>query len=248
MKKTKRVAILIATTALACSAIAFSACGGGSDEGVKVSKSEWQERLTIKVESYDSLTATSCMCSTYSKEQAAEYGEWRSQKEIQQIDNKAQIYCYTKENETYDPNNSKAVDGFIKTTKATYSFCYNGNYYSWSEGDKTQSRPYGVTKITKADFLSRIQGVNGQTLTLSAYANPQVYESFTFNDKTKTYEIVKSENMSIGLQFMKDGGVKMINQMTSIERYEISIEKLNSSTITVPQQAYTDVDAYLANK
>ncbi len=248
MKKTKRVAILIATATLACSAIAFSACGGGSDNGVKVSKSEWQEHLTIEVDSYDSLTATDCTYSTYSKEQAAEYGEWHSQKEIQQIDNKAQIYCSTKENETYAPNNSKAVDGFIKTTKITYSFCYNGNYYSWSENDKTQSRPYGVTALTKADFINRIQNVNGQTLTLSAYANPQVYESFKFNDKTKTYEIVKSENMSIGLQFFKDGGVKMINQMTSLERYEISIEKLNSTTITIPQQAYTDVDAYLANK
>lgn len=251
MKKTKRAAILIATAVLACGAVAFSACesGSGSDGGVKVSESQWQERLTIEIESYDSLTVTSSEYSTYPKEQAAEYGNWELNKEITQVDNKAQIICYTIEREKYSPDDKNAVDGFVKTTTTEYTFCYNEKYYSWNESDKDYSwNPYGVTELTKAEFIRTIESVSSEFAMLSMYANEQVYKTFNYNSKTNTYEIVQGGGFSMGIQFPKSGGVKLINQMTSIEKYELSIEKLNSTTVTVPKQVYDDVDAFLAAK
>lgn len=249
MKKTKRAAILIATAVLACGAAAFSACesGSGNDGGVKVSESQWQERLTIEIESYDSLTVTDSCYSTYPKEQAAEYGEWDSYKESTQVDNKAQIMCYTSERESYSPNSTNTVNGFVKTTTTKYTFCYNEKYYSWSKQDEDW-RPYGVTELTKAQFINEIDMVGSEFAMLSMYANEQVYKTFNYNSKTNTYEIVQGGSFSIGIQFPKSGGVKFINQMSSIEKTELSIEKLNSTTITVPKQAYDAVDAFLAAK
>ena len=248
MKKIKRAAILIATAVLACGAVAFSACKNESgdlnknDGGVKVNQTQWQERLTINVENYDNLTIVDSRYPTYSKSEAAEYGEWESYKSISKVDNKAQVCYDSYTRETYAPNNNTAVNGFVKFEETKYTFEYNGKYFEW--GDTWFE--YNVRELTKAEFLSTIENASGGLAMASMYAS--MFNSFNYNNETNTYDIVQAGTMSLSIQFPKSGGIKFISQNNSLERAEMSIEKLNSTTVTVPQQAYTDVDAYLANK
>ncbi len=246
MKKFKKTAIFAATAALACGTFVLGACGGSSsgDGGVKVSNTEWTQRLTIDTESYDSFTFVSDSFNTYSKEEAAEYGEWEQYTYTYKVDNTAEILLESRVHEYYSPNDADAVNGFVKDTSESYLFKYNNKYYSWYEDDDAENYS-NVREATKAEFISETESFSSELAVLQAYSQPEMKAAFNYNSDTQTYEIMTGA-VTMGIQFPKNGGVKLIEQFTSIDCIEISISNLNSTSVTVPQKAITDVNGYVA--
>lgn len=257
MKKTKRLAVLLAAV-LACGTMAFSACvnddnnaddgnndsnitddinggnnnssnsnngsgdsNGDDNVGIEVTKEEWIKRFTINEDNYDSLTARY-------------YAEY-----VDEDEGKVEAEYTTK----FDFVNQI----YYESSLPIYIFIYKDNYYEWHENWVT-NKIYIYDLETELSHIFFDTYLEAMTASLP-FKSEEYYEMATFNAQTGTYEIVMEDEyageITIFIQFFQNGDLKLIGQADEMYA-EMSFENINSTTITVPEQAYADVDAYLA--
>lgn len=269
MKKTKRLAVLLAAV-LACGTMAFSACSNGNndddnggddsgiidnnngnnndtgnnDVGIQVTKEEWIERFAM-LDNCDNMTLYEGGYSLYPKNEAEEYGYWFSGGGTMLFDFKSQIRCDIFDFERYDPDDINAVNGFVKDSHVEYTFYYNNHYFTWREDE-------GIDEMSQEDFLYNFENMKYYILSRFAlYASEEYYEKAKYNAQTNIYELElydedEDEQYTLSIQFLKNAGIKF--PIKDDESYgEDIIYNINSTTVTVPAQAYKDADEYLAN-
>ena len=250
MKTNAKGAAFLSAVALACGAVfAFSACEETGDEGGKVSDSEWAEKLDVRTENYQSYALRLEQYPSYGKDQAEEYGEWVMRSIDYQVDTvNGVVYSHSVE-ESYDPENEKAVDGFVKTEFYGYTLSYSGKYYSYSLDVGSSESPIDaerVREITKADYIEEIDLVKLQVDTFSTTANvykmPEAKALFDYDDETKLYEF-QSGGLYLAFRFY-DNGVMMRTMLTSISVNDLTVSGFDATVITVPSYVIDAIRAY----
>lgn len=248
MKTNAKGAAFLSAVALACGAVfAFSACGETGDEGGKVSDSEWAEKLDVKTENHESYALRLEQYPSYGKDQAEEYGEWVMRSIDYQVDTVNGVVYSHSVYESYDPENEKAVDGFVKTEFYDYTLSYFGKYYTYySHDDESVVDAERVSEITKADYIEEIDLVKLQVDTFSTTANlykmPEMKALFDYDDETKLYEF-QSGGLYLAFRFY-DNGVMMRTMPTSISVNDLSVSGFDATVITVPSYVIDAIRAY----
>lgn len=240
MKKIKLGAICVACTVLACGAVSLFGCGAQDpNAGTQVSDEEWEERLNITVEQYNSFTCTSKLYSSYSKEQAEEYGEWYSFTTTYQVDNKNQLIKLSSDDCVYN----RETNDFTESNSTCYSILDGAGYYDYYPDYKENC----VRETTKADFINKIETITKSVSLLSVYKDPIMKYAFTYNNETGAYDIGYTES-GISIKFLNNGGMTLTMDSTSICRSERTITGINSTVVVVPTTAYQEISEYKLNK
>lgn len=242
MKKIKLGAICIACTVLTCGAVSLFGCSSqDQDASTQVSDAEWEERLDIKVEEYNSFTYTQKIYSSYSKQQANEYGEWYSHAITYQVDNKNELIRINTNNCEYE----RETDSFNDEDSTTYSLHYGAGYYNYYPNSSDNNF---VSEKTKADFVNEIESISKSVSAIvGVYSDPIMKSFFVYNDETGTYDMGYS-TLSLSIKFLNNGGITIIYDTTSICRTELTITGINNTIVSVPTSAYTKIDQYNLNK
>lgn len=252
MKRTKRVLALLASAMVVCSATAFSACdllSSGNDDvndgdeqnvAIEVSKDELKDLLTIDKDTYDNVTVISEVALTDS---AGVLVSAERSRRVDECDFLNQKFYMVGESVIYEPENPDAVDGYVTQNCTRYAFCYNKSYYVW-QTDTVQgsSEPYII------ELFSVDEATNGfiqatVTYIFKTFANS---DEVTYNSQTKAYESYIDENF-VSVLFFKNGDIKVVTQIENAS-WEITLTKINSTTVTIPEYVYSDLNAYLAEK
>lgn len=127
MKLFKKIAVFGITACLAAGMIAFTACKD-NDSG-ELTDAQWAEKLTLNIDNIKSGTFVVKSYPTYSKEQAAEYGEWETNTETTTVDFVNGIFYQVEETEKYNSQNNT----FNTEKRELYMFSYKNAYYCWSK-------------------------------------------------------------------------------------------------------------------
>ncbi len=242
MKLFKKVAVFGIAACFAIGVAALAACED-KDTG-EVTDAQWTERLTINLDSVKSGTFTTKSYPTYSKEQAAEYGEWSTHTQTVAIDLVNNILHEVTEEEKYDSG-----DGTFTTEKSEeYLFSYNNAYYSWRKGYIIENGEpqVEVSAITKSSFINRTEATANEFTIFQIYSQPQYKSQFTYDEATKSYILAQYGTVAASLQFLEDGGVRYIASGTSLLKSEIEYSQIDKTVIGVPASVRADVDAYIA--
>lgn len=242
MKHWKKTAILGVAAVLACGACALAACGkeGGKDGFTgEVSDSEWQTYLDINAETCDNLTFTTKNYNTYSKTEAATYGEWENSTSTYEIDHENEIVHLTHAQEQYEPG----TQTFTTWNYEEYYFAYQGTYYKWRKGETDQKA--SVWLITKAQFIEQAEKMSN--IGLQQMAAYKTYKNlFKYNKETNAYDLMQAGSMSLSLQFLEGGGVRTILKQNSVTTVENIVTAVDKTEVGVPASVKADVDAFIA--
>lgn len=236
MKKTTKIAVCACALALALAMTVLAGCDlFSSQEGVigEVSDSEWQKVLSINVEDFSNATIETKFYNTYGKDEAEEYGEWSSSETKIYFDREKEIVKTTDHDEKYLPEEKT----FKVTESTTYEFAYQGKYYRVTED--------AVTPITKAEFIHSIDAATLYTSMLSKYSNPAMKSQFQYNSETKVYEYTVGPSVYMGIQFLDNNGVRLIEGVTTVERMEEILHGFNSTKVSVSSETIERVKNYL---
>ena len=240
MKIFKKTAIFGIAAVLACGACALAACGKEDGFTGEVSDSEWQKYLDINVETCNNLTFTTKTYNTYSKTEAATYGEWENSTYTYEIDHENEIVHGIGTIEQYDPS----TQTFTTRNTEAYYFAYRGAYYHW---EKSETESNSIWLITKTEFIQQAEGMSNigmqQMAAYKAYKN-----LFKYNKETNAYDLMQAGSMSISLQFLEGGGVKTILKENSVKAVENIVTAVDKTEVSVPASVKADVDAYIAEK
>lgn len=250
MKTNAKRTVFFSAVALVCGAVfVFSACGEAGDGGGKVSDSEWAEKLDIRTENYESYSIQTEQYPAYGKERAEEYGEWEMRSSDCKVDTVNGIVYSRFVEETYDPEDENAVDGFVKTEFYGYTLSYFGKYYSYSfevGSSASVSDAERVSEITKADYIEEIDIVKNQvdsfTMTANLYKMPEMKALFDYDDETKLYEF-QSGGLYLAFRFYGNG-VMMRTKPTSIAVIDLTVSGFNATVVTVPSYVTDAIAAY----
>lgn len=232
---------------------------GNNDVVIQVTKDEWIERFAM-FDNCDNITMYEGGYSRYPKDKAEEYGHWSSGGGATLFDFKSQIRCDILDLERYDPDDINAVNGFVKESYIEYAFCYNNHYFTWREDE-------GIYEISQEDFQNDFECLKETLQDFASFANEEFYEKATYFEPLNIYmfEVWNKYSEEYGtafIQFLKNGGIKSpaLSQEELDDYYdgfysdyddyygEDIFYNINSTTVTVPAQAYKDADEYLAKK
>lgn len=242
MKLFKKIAVLGVTACLAAGVTALAACNDKNSG--QLSDSQWTARLSINVESIKNGTFKTKVYNTYPKEQAAEYGEWRTDTSTYYLDLENEVMYEISESETYDETNDPS-DLFDKSKHEEYLFRYNGNYYRWSKTTDHTDQAATVYKITKSDFINATEIIANQFAILSIYSDPMYKSMFKYNKDTQSYDLFQFGTTSDSIKFLDDG-VRLISYSTSILAAETEYSAIDKTSVSVPASVKADVDAFIA--
>lgn len=241
MKIFKKTAIFGIAAVLACGACALAACGkeGGQDGFTgEVSDSEWQTYLDINAETCDNLTFTTKNYNTYSKTEAATYGEWENSTSTYEIDQKNEIVHVTRAEEQYEPG----TQTFTTRNTDAYYFAYRGAYYHW---EKSETEPNHIWPITKTQFIEQAEEMSN--IGMQQMAAYKTYKNlFKYNKETNAYDLMQAGSMSLSLQFLEGGGVRTILKQNSVTTVENIVTAVDKTEVSVPASVKADVDAFIA--
>lgn len=237
MKLFKKIALFGITACLAVGITALTACNDKNTG--ELTDEQWVARLSINVDGIKSGTLKISTHNTYSKEQAAEYGEWKSWTFNNTFDLENEVLYIVVIDETYD-----TVTGtFATSTSYEYWFLYKNAYYKWVQDSKAEPE---ITQITKSIFISEVEARSNSIATISAYA--QLKSMFTYNKDTDSYDLYQYGTQSASIKFLDDGGVFVTNRGSSILVTETEITNIDKTVVTVPASVKADVDAFIASQ
>ncbi len=238
---------------------AFAACdedGGGDESGVfgKVSESQWQTALSLDYEAESNFTLTQTTGSTYSQDEAAIYGEWEHDTSTYRVDNEQGIFIQTITNSEWvndeivkeDETERVLAPHFETEISTVYYFTEGGKYYCAShtrylgcEG-RESSESWSGGEISLADYTKITEGIANLTAAFSIYSDPMMMQAFSYNEETKSYEMLALGTVSLSLQFLENDGVRLVSYLSSITATTTTISDVNATEVSVPEQARTE--------
>ena len=257
MKKTLSALCALVLGAALC--VGFVACDEGSsgdENGVlgQVSESQWQTALSLDYEAESNFTLTQTLGSTYSQDEAATYGEWSQRINTYQMDNETNILVHTytstvwvnDETVTEDETERVLAPHFETETYTAYYFIEGGKYYcahhyQWlgCEGRESEDSWSGE-EITLADYTNITESVANLTALFSVYSDPMMMQAFSYNEETRSYEMMALGTVSMSLQFLENDGVRLVTYATSITATTTTISDVNATEVSVPERARTE--------
>ncbi len=243
-KHSKIVALGLATvTAFSMATMGLVACGDDENgAGGGISDSQWSSVLNFDAEKYNNYTIVRKDYNTYGKDQVEEYGEWSMRVNTIKIDMQNELYSDSDEYEHYKTD----AQDFVTENNMEYCFKYNQAYYRWDNSYSYESAY--ISSLTKADMINKMESYNHITDMFQAYSQPAVKALFKYNSKTGMYETSQLGMMNLSLQFLEGNGIRIVMKENSIKASEIIVKDINKTTITVPNNVKTDVDAYIAEQ
>ncbi len=228
MKRT--LASILTAVFLCCIFFAFAACDDKNADG-QISDADWERWLSFDFETEENFTLISETGPLYSKEEAAEYGEWEKFTHTWYIDRESQRIHVTSNAEMYIPADpEEGTEAYFRTTEYDkYVFYYNSAYYSsiYSEEDAR----YYATLITKASFIEEIESITNITALFSMYSDPLFRSVFEYNKETGRYEMYESGTLSVALEFSENGGVSLYSQTSSIRYGITALKDVDKTTV-----------------
>lgn len=257
MKKTLSALCALVLGAALC--VAFVACDEGSsgdENGVlgQVSESQWQTALSLDYEAESNFSLTQVTGSTYSQDEAETYGEWEQHTNTYQVDNEQGILIQTITNSEW-VNDETVTEGETERLLAphfeteiitTYYFADGGKYYcahhyQWlgCEGRESEDSWSGE-EITLADYTNITESVANLTAAFSMYSDPMMMQAFSYNEETRSYEMMALGTVSMSLQFLENDGVRLVTYATSITATTTTISDVNATEVSVPERARTE--------
>lgn len=242
MKKLSKILALgVATvTAFSMATMGLAACGDDDSDG-GVTDAQWQAVLNFSAEKYNNYTIVQKYYNTYDKNQVEEYGEWESTTRTIKIDLKGELYSEIEQHESYDADQAQ----FETRTDTKYCFKYGQAYYDWTKWHGNESA--SISSMTKASLIERLERYEDITAIFQAYSQPSMRAMFKYNSSTGMYDMSQM-GVTVSLQFLDDNGVRLVNKQNSIQASEIIVKDINKTTVTVPNNVKTDVDAYIAEQ
>lgn len=257
MKKTLNALCALVLGAALC--VAFVACDEGSsgdENGVlgQVSESQWQTALSLDYEAESNFTLTQTLGSTYSQDEAATYGEWSQRINTYQMDNETNILVHTytstvwvnDETVTEDETERVLAPHFETETYTAYYFIEGGKYYCAAytrylgcEG-RESSESWSGGEISLADYTELTESVANLTAAFSMYSDPMMMQAFSYNEETRSYEMMALGTVSMSLQFLENDGVRLVTYATSITATTTTISDVNATEVSVPERARTE--------
>ncbi len=254
----KRWTLLLAMLVLVASCFAFTACGDGEgdagSDGVPqvrgtVSDSEWQETLSFNYEAAESCTVLIARTPTYSREEAATYGEYDSFESKYNVDSKNNVILLETTTVTYDATTAT----FETDVDRWWYFAQGGKYYKVYDSNFAVETDETTQKLVCSDsnlasFIEQKELALNLQAMMSIYSEPMFKQVFTYNSETKTYELAQFGTYTLGIQFLKDNGVTLISRPTSITEVRESVYGINKTTLTLPADVIACVNQFEADK
>ena len=170
------------------------------------------------------------------------------------MDNETNIFVHTYtstvwvNDETVKEDETERVlaPHFETETYTAYYFIEGGKYYCAAytrylgcEG-RESSESWSGGEISLADYTELTESVANLTAAFSMYSDHMMMQAVSYNEETRSYEMMALGTVSMSLQFLENDGVRLVTYATSITATTTTISDVNATEVSVPERARTE--------